>query len=78
MSATPLNKVYRYRRIDAITIELLCHDTLYFADPTQFNDPLDCIPTVISDCESTPKRDPTSDRRQLLDTLKEFLFRVGS
>ena len=49
MSATPPNKVYRYRRIDAMTIELLCHDTLYFADPTQFNDPFDCDPTVISD-----------------------------
>jgi hypothetical protein len=49
MSATPPNKVYRYRRIDAITIELLCHDTLYFANPSQFNDPFDCIPTVISD-----------------------------
>ena len=28
-------------------------------------------------CESVPKWDPTSDRPQLLDTLKEFLFRVG-
>jgi hypothetical protein len=33
---------------------------------------------AISACESAPKRDPTSDRPQLLDTLKEFLFRVGS
>jgi hypothetical protein len=30
------------------------------------------------DCESATKRDPTSDRPQLLDTLKEILFRVGS
>ena len=29
-------------------------------------------------CESAPKWDPTSDRPQLLDTLKEILFRVGS
>ena len=29
-------------------------------------------------CESAPKRDPTSDRPQLLATLKEILFRVGS
>ena len=49
MSATPANKVYRYQRINAMTIESLCHDTLYFADPTQFNDPFDCKPTVISD-----------------------------
>jgi hypothetical protein len=31
-----------------------------------------------ANCESAPKRDPTSDRPQLLDTLKEILFRVGS
>lgn len=49
MSATLPDKVYRYRRIDVMTIELLCHDQLYFADPTQFNDPFDCDPTVISD-----------------------------
>jgi hypothetical protein len=49
MSATSPNKVYRYRRIDAMTIELLCRDTLYFADPTKFNDPFDCNPTVTSD-----------------------------
>jgi hypothetical protein len=30
------------------------------------------------ECESAPKRDPTSDRPQLLGTLKEILFRVGS
>ena len=29
-------------------------------------------------CESAPKGDPTSDRPQLLDTLKKILFRVGS
>ena len=28
-------------------------------------------------CGSAPKRDPTSDRPQLVDTLKEILFRVG-
>src|SRR5262249_53039555 len=28
-------------------------------------------------CGSAPKRDPTSDRPQLLNTLKEILFRVG-
>jgi hypothetical protein len=32
-----------------MTIELLCHDTLYFADPTNFNDPFDCNPTVTPD-----------------------------
>src|ERR1700758_4628281 len=34
--------------------------------------------SLVTRCESTTKRDPTSDTPQLLDTLKEILFRVGS
>jgi hypothetical protein len=49
MSTTQPKKVYRYQAISARTIESLCHDALYFADPAEFNDPLDCKPTVISD-----------------------------
>ncbi|MBT7696315.1 MAG: DUF2971 domain-containing protein [Desulfobacterales bacterium] len=44
-------KIYRYQTIDAITIKSLCHDDLYFANPADFNDPLDCKPTVISDSD---------------------------
>lgn len=39
-------KIYRYLRFSAKTVESLCHDQLHFADPTAFNDPLDCQPTV--------------------------------
>jgi hypothetical protein len=56
MSTTPPNKVYRYRRIDARTIDLLCYDQLYFADPTQFNDPFDCDPKIVSDSGSDALR----------------------
>ena len=49
MSIAQPKKVYRYQAISARTIESLCHDALYFADPAEFNDPLDCKPTVISD-----------------------------
>ena len=49
MSTTQPKKVYRYQAISARTIESLCHDALYFAAPAEFNDPLDCKPTVISD-----------------------------
>src|ERR1700758_5407952 len=34
--------------------------------------------SLVTRCESTTKRDPTSDTPQLLDTLKGILFRVGS
>ena len=42
-------KIYRYQRFTAMTVESLCHDQLHFADPTAFNDPLDCHPIVESD-----------------------------
>jgi hypothetical protein len=32
---------------------------------------------ALKKCESAPKRVPTSDGPQLLDTLNEILFRVG-
>lgn len=49
MSTAQPNRVYRYQAISARTIESLCRDALYFAHPAEFNDPLDCKPTVIAD-----------------------------
>jgi len=56
MSAGQPKKIYRYQSISARTIESLCNDTLYFADPTAFNDPLDCKPTVVSDSDNATLR----------------------
>ncbi|MCR9365461.1 DUF2971 domain-containing protein [Vibrio antiquarius] len=42
-------KVYRYRNFSELTLDSLCLDKLYFANPSSFNDPMDCQPTVISD-----------------------------
>src|SRR5262245_32731157 len=41
---------YRYRAFGTDTLDSLCHDTLHFAHPGTFNDPLDCNPTV--ECDS--------------------------
>lgn len=54
-------KVYRYQVINARTIDSLCHDMLYFADPTSFNDPFDCKPTVDSDSDSNTLREILSE-----------------
>ncbi|MCP4252083.1 MAG: DUF2971 domain-containing protein [Candidatus Scalindua sp.] len=51
MSSNQPNKIYRYQRFSATTVESLCHDQLHFADPGAFNDPLDCQPTVESDSD---------------------------
>lgn len=42
-------KVYRYRNFSNLTIDSLCMDQLYFANPNSFNDPMDCQPTIQSD-----------------------------
>lgn len=42
---------YRYRAFNTLTIESLCNDTIYFANPLAFNDPLDCSFTIKCDFE---------------------------
>ena len=56
MQHTQPKKVYRYQSFSALTIQTLCHDGLYFADPTVFNDPHDCHPTVESDSDKSTLR----------------------
>jgi hypothetical protein len=53
---------YRYRGFSTNTLESLCRDTLYFAHPGTFNDPLDCSPTL--DCDSS-----LEEMRELLSVL---------
>lgn len=43
--------LYKYRQFDERTVELLCADTVYYADPNTFNDPLDAKPNVEIDCD---------------------------
>lgn len=45
----PISTFYRYRAFSTSTLDSLCHDTLYFAHPGTFNDPLDCSPTLEQD-----------------------------
>lgn len=44
-------KIYRYKNFSELTIDSLCKDELYFANPNSFNDPMDCKPTIQSDSE---------------------------
>lgn len=41
--------IYRYRAFDERTLDILLNDSVYFANPSTFNDPLDCSPTVVAD-----------------------------
>jgi hypothetical protein len=51
MPANQPRKVYRYQRFSTWALQALCHDQLHFADPTDFNDPFDCQPTVEYDSD---------------------------
>ncbi len=53
---------YRYRSFDQRTLGSLCHDTLHFASPSEFNDPFDSRPTIV--CNSG-----IEELRNLLDCL---------
>lgn len=41
--------VYKYRAFNTWTLESLCNDTLHFALPNAFNDPMDCHPHIEAD-----------------------------
>lgn len=47
---------YRYRAFNTATLDSLCLDTLHFANPGTFNDPLDCNPSVECDSDLTELR----------------------
>lgn len=51
MAAAVPPVLYKYRHFSARTIEQLCSDEVYFADPSTFNDPLDTKPCVEADCD---------------------------
>lgn len=44
--SVPPKRLYKYRTFSARTIEMIVQDTVFFADPTTFNDPLDTKPTL--------------------------------
>lgn len=50
MNSQAPEKIYRYQPFNALSLDALCHDQLYFSDPSNFNDPLDCKPSV--ECDS--------------------------
>ena len=42
-------RLFKYRTFGAQTLEMIVRDTVFFADPTTFNDPLDTKPTLDTD-----------------------------
>ena len=46
-------KLYKYRAFNVFSLRSLTEAELHYADPTQFNDPLDCDPTIEVDISRT-------------------------
>lgn len=49
-------RIYRYQPFNALSLDALCNDRLYFSDPNRFNDPLDCKPAVTKDSDKLTLR----------------------
>ncbi len=45
-------RLYKYRNFSNRTLSMLIDDTVYFADPTTFNDPLDTKPALAADIDN--------------------------
>jgi hypothetical protein len=61
-------KVYRYQKFNDLSLNALIFDQLYFSDPRNFNDPLDCQPSVVIDSNLTELR--TVLKNQIQKRLK--------
>jgi hypothetical protein len=44
-------RLHKYRSFNALTLSLLTNENVYYADPTTFNDPLDCDPSINVDTD---------------------------
>lgn len=49
------SRLYKYKSFSVDSLDLLVSDKLYYADPTTFNDPLDCNPSVQDDIHCTDR-----------------------
>ena len=51
MDTSVPTKIYKYRKFDLFSLRILTNGSIYFSDPTHFNDPLDCKPEVFLDID---------------------------
>jgi hypothetical protein len=55
MTIRPLpQKLYKYRPFNTNSLRLLTEAEIYYSDPKDFNDPLDCKPTINVDVDRAP------------------------
>lgn len=57
MQKTHPERLYKYRDFSDRTVQMLISDVLFFADPSDFNDPLDTKPCLDADIENQRLKD---------------------
>ncbi|MGH6826617.1 DUF2971 domain-containing protein, partial [Methyloceanibacter sp.] len=50
------SSLFKYRSFSETSLEVLCQGEIYYADPSTFNDPLDCQPVVDADVSNEQLR----------------------
>jgi len=46
------DKLYKYKKFDLYSLKMLTDGSIYFSDPEDFNDPLDCKPDILVDVDN--------------------------
>jgi len=46
------DKLYKYKKFDLYSLKMLTDGNIYFSDPEDFNDPLDCKPDILVDVDN--------------------------
>lgn len=79
-----LKMLYKYSSLTARTLQQLCLGQIYFADPADFNDPLDCRPSVEADLSVDDLKDVLArliSRRvskEVFDAMRKLKFKKDS
>jgi hypothetical protein len=61
----PPEKLYKYRKMDAYTIDTIVRSVIHFAEPSEFNDPFDC------------RLRPTNYKKGTEEEFREFFTRLA-
>lgn len=65
-------RLYKYRSFSHYLLDMLVRDELYYSNPSEFNDPLDCRPTLDADISNDQLEQVLSNlcKRRFSDEMK--------
>ena len=81
---TTPNRLFKYVSFTPRVLQQLCMGEVHFADPSTFNDPLDCRPTVNADLEIPDLKEVLAQlivrrvSKEVSDAMKKLRFKSES